>query len=263
MELDPINETPSAGRASLGWQPIAGWREGPVKLLRKEDVVIGAPGGPLDVHGDETEAALLVNEKITAFNWCTYEGTVGQRLVRLTSQDCDVSLRAFFQSVETPVPPHQSLVAHFAEILALLAAGSYTLFLEEIPADAYVVEIEDEPEEGMEQTGFYAGFGAMIATQPVARLSAAVVERLTADMHGGARPVVLTLAAAGGWCEFIIDGHHKLSAYRRAGIPALRLHIMKRGSERLPLTELLALAPETHALRETFTAHRRANEAGG
>ncbi len=37
-------------------------------------------------------------------------------------------------------------------------------------------------------------------------------------IRDGERPIALTATAEYGWCEFVLDGHHKLKAYRTAGI---------------------------------------------
>jgi hypothetical protein len=237
----------------LGWQQTPGWKQGASKTIRSEEVIVDAQGGPLSVGGDHDETALLVNGRITAFHWSDHGGTVGQELVRIAGGDIHAAIHAFRRSVETSCPDTETLATHFSGVAGLLAAGHYCFALEEIPADSYVVELSDA---AVDITGFYPGYGAMIATQPVSMLSSSHIDRLAENITQGSRPTVITIAADSGWCEFIIDGHHKISAYRRAGVPILRLNIVRRQCVRLPLQTALEFVPAADGLRAGFMKNR-------
>lgn len=242
--------TDSISRAdALAWHGKTGWTEGISTVIRREKISVTSMSGLLDVRGDDFEAALLIGGKISVFQWCDCSGSIGQNLVRTVSTDKIPSVLAFRKSVEIEVSEDCLLELHFSEVLDVLAVGDYALVLEEIPADAYVVDLTDGAGNGLEVTNFYPGFGALIATQPLSSLSVAHVNRLAEDIQKGARPTVITLCADGAWGEFIIDGHHKVSAYRKANIPVRRLNIVRLSSERLPISDILNFVPTTDDLR--------------
>ncbi|NHQ88429.1 hypothetical protein HA050_20215 [Iodobacter sp. HSC-16F04] len=241
---------------TLGWHGKIDWTEGISTEIRREAFTVTSMGGLLDVRGDDFEAALLVGGKIRVFQWSDCRGSVGQNLVRKISTDKTRSELSFRKSVEVEVSGDYPLGVHFSEILNVLAIGEYALVLEEIPADAYVVDLTDKSENGLEVTSFYPGFGALIATQPLSSLSAAHVNHLAQDIQNGARPTVITLCTDGAWGEFIIDGHHKLPAYRIAGIPVRRLNIVRLNNDRLPLAEILNFVPITGDLRNHVKEYR-------
>jgi len=150
----------------------------------------------------------------------------------------------------------ETLEHHFSDVLCLLTPGCYFLNLEEIGSDAYVVDLMAEQQSDLEFESFYPGFGAMIATQPIKELSSKRVRGLVERIQGGARPVVITLCAEGAWGEFIIDGHHKISAYRQANVPAMRLNIVRRNSRRLSIEDILNFIPDTEGLKENLKENR-------
>jgi hypothetical protein len=74
-------------------------------------------------------------------------------------------------------------------------------------------------------------FGVLMPTQPLAALDEATVARHEQAIRAGARPACLLLAwidqrTLRGECEerlligVVLDGHHKLAAYARCGVPA-------------------------------------------
>ncbi|WAS92803.1 HEAT repeat domain-containing protein [Nannocystis punicea] len=74
-------------------------------------------------------------------------------------------------------------------------------------------------------------FGVLMPTQPLAALDEATVSRYEQAIRAGARPACLVLAwidqrTLRGECEerlllaVVLDGHHKLAAYARCGVPA-------------------------------------------
>lgn len=242
---------------ALLWQTKEGWQPGDLKTIRSEEVFIGPQSGSLDIRGNDFEAALLLNKKIFAFHWSDCGGSVGQHLVRRVSRNNHEALQGMCKSVEKPITPNETLEEHFSEVLSLLASGHYLLALEEIPADSYVVEFLSTEGGNLEATNFYPGFGAMLATQPSSKLSSTIVDRFSEKIARGARPFVVTISAEDAWCEFIIDGHHKIPAYRRTNVPILRLNIIRRNSKRLPLIDLLEFVPNTGGFRKSLVVNRR------
>lgn len=229
-----------------------------MSTLRSETVKLAGNSRALGIRGGNFEAALVVGGQITAFHWCDCAGSVGQNLVRAVGPNGLASVELFRYSVENEISGETTLASHFAAVLALLEAGQYMLTLEDIPADSYVVEFSRAAMSELEESCFYPGFGAMVATQREPSLSSQRVKDHVRAIEAGARPTVITLSTKGGWSEFILDGHHKLKAYRVADIQIRRLAITRLDSQQLPLEDALEFLPEAGPLRQHLRTHRPA-----
>lgn len=226
-------------------------------ILRTETLVVDHGRGVLDVRGDDFDTALLVGGHIVAYQWCDCQGSVGQYLVRSTSIDSAAAVLAFRHSVVSEVPADVSLASHFAEIVNLLADGTYSLQLEDLPAETDVAELEVRQGSALACTNYYAGFRSLVATQPDDEHSSAAVREHLHAIQQGARPTVVTLSAGDALSEFILDGHHKIKAYREASVPIRSLSIFRLDSEQVGLDEALAFLPDSGALRDHLCKHKR------
>jgi hypothetical protein len=65
-------------------------------------------------------------------------------------------------------------------------------------------------------------------------------------IRGGRQPVVVTLGAEGAWCEFIVDGHHKLEAYSRQKVKPALLAIVREAAPAISLDEGVGYLPRGH-----------------
>jgi len=66
----------------------------------------------------------------------------------------------------------------------------------------------------------YYPFGrTLVATQVDGLLDSERVKYFQSQIRAKARPIVITTSVDGAWCEFVIDGHHKLEAYTRESVP--------------------------------------------
>lgn len=66
---------------------------------------------------------------------------------------------------------------------------------------------------------WYYPFNEVLAfTRPKASLNLSRVADYVACIERGERPVALTLTATEGWCHFVLDGHHKLHAYKASSV---------------------------------------------
>ena len=57
---------------------------------------------------------------------------------------------------------------------------------------------------------------------------------------------MLTVSADSAWSEFVIDGHHKLAAYEREGVPPSILGITRWQAPGISLNEGLQFLPPGH-----------------
>ena len=86
----------------------------------------------------------------------------------------------------------------------------------------------------------------LVCTQTSDSLDAGRVAFFREQVGAGRRPVVLTASAESAWCEFVIDGHHKLAAYARERVKPAVLGIVREGAPRISLDEGLEWLPRGH-----------------
>ena len=213
-------------------------------ILRTENLVVDHGRGVLDVRGNDFDTALLIGGHIVAYQWCDCQGSVGQYLVRSTSLDSTAAVLAFRHSVVSEVPAGVSLATHFVEIVGLLADGTYTLQLEDLPAETDVAELEVRQGSALACTNYYPSARSLIASQPDDVHSPAAVREHLHAIQRGARPTVVTLSAGDAPSEFILDGHHKIKAYRKASVPIRSLSIFRLDSGQVGLGDALAFLPD-------------------
>lgn len=71
----------------------------------------------------------------------------------------------------------------------------------------------------------------------------ATVDAYASRISGGARPAAVTVRPPGGGPRYLIDGHHKLAAYRRTGVAPLLVEITREQAVPLRREEFAAIAP--------------------
>jgi hypothetical protein len=206
--------------------------------------------GPLDVRGDDFDTALFVAGKSAAYFWSDFNGSIGQNLVRSTATNPPEAVQRFRDSVAGRTLVAGSIVDSFPELLSILAAGEYKLELEEMSPDIYVVDF------GADMTNFYPGFGALIATQPRNLLREEVIRYYDLRIADGGRPLVVTLTGGTSWADFVIDGHHKLQAYLRSGVPIRRLAIIRLNLQPVRLAEVVDLIPDDRTEKTKLFANK-------
>jgi hypothetical protein len=125
-------------------------------------------------------------------------------------------------------------------LLRLLAPGRYTIALDS-PAWRELPVLDPVPEQ---IRGWYRptqGDALVVTDRWPPRDQAAVTDYL-ARITGGARPAAVAVRAPGGGPRYLVDGHHKLAAYRRAEKRPLLIEITPEQPMPLPRAEFAALA---------------------
>ena len=227
-------------------------------ILRVEELTVESGTGLLDVRGSDFDAGLIISGKFAAYQCHDCTGSVAQHLIRASSTSPHDAVEKFRQSVTSRISENIPLSVHFADVLSLLVNGRYRIELEDVPVDAYIVELKSSGSTLQDVSWFYPDDAiSLVSTQPACSISPVVVERYLRSIECGERPVVVTASAHGAWSEFIIDGHHKLAAYLMAAVPIRRLALIRLDSPQVALAEVLAFLPEASALRE----HLRRNKS--
>jgi uncharacterized protein (TIGR02996 family) len=217
--------------------------------IRQELVFLDEGKGLLEVRGGQEETVLLVEGKPVALNWDDCCGSIGQYLV-FTGHTCGSEyvrqLRGF---VAGKVDEGRSLAEQIAPLLALFVPGTYCL----IYAPSAVVEsigvhqYSYQSSANQELLGYYPFEECnLVCTQTRETLNEERVAFYREQIRARQRPIVLTTSAEGAWCEFVIDGHHKLEAYTRQGVNPAILSIVLWEAPAISLEEGIRFLPPGH-----------------
>jgi uncharacterized protein (TIGR02996 family) len=215
----------------------------------RHDLVLLTDGkGLIEVLGDQDDTALLVEGKPVALNWNDCLGSVGQYLV-FTGHTCGSDyvrqLRAFGAG---EVDEDRPLSEQIEPLLALFASGTYCLsyLAPAVSSDVYTLEYFRRSIAEQELLGYYPFDATLVCTQTHESLNDERVLFYCEQIRAGQRPIVLTVSAETAWCEFVIDGHHKLEAYNRERVKPAILNIMRWKAPRISLEEGLGFLPSGH-----------------
>lgn len=215
----------------------------------RQDLVTVADGkGLIEVRG-QSEAVLLVEGKPVALNWYDLKGSVGQYLVftgHTRGADYAHQLRKF---VDGAPDESRYLAEQIEPLLALFAPGTYSI--EYTPSEAgepvYTIECLSPAHAAQELFEYYpVRCRNLVCTQVSESLDAGRVEFFRERIRAGFRPVVLITSAERTYGDFVIDGHHKLAAYRQERVQPAILSITREGAPEISLSEGLGWLPPDH-----------------
>lgn len=181
--------------------------------------------GSIDLKGDEFDCAIYFQGKPYAINWSDCEGSVGQYLVRTGIKGYEKDLKQIRYIVENGLDENQLIGDQLYPLLKLFKFGEFTLI-------NYEPEEWDLTDSKLEkQVNYYPLNYVYVPTQSMEQLNMDTLEKYENKINGGEKPIVVTASVEGGWCEFIVDGHHKLEAYRRSKKSPNVLNIQKKKSK--------------------------------
>jgi len=231
------------------WTGVILYTRGRPMGVRRDVVQVTDGKGLIDVRGGDGEIVLLVEGKPVAFNWDDCQGSVGQFLVFTGHSRGADHARQLAEFVDGNVHPERSLSAQIEPLLALLPNGIYGLGYSPTATVEPVTTLENSPQSipDMQLHGYYPVHDRnLVCTQRTATLDASRIRHFRQQIRKGHRPIVLTVSAEGAWCEFVIDGHHKLTAYNREGVRPTILGISRWHAPVIDRDEGLAFFPPGH-----------------
>jgi hypothetical protein len=203
-----------------------------------EEVAVANGEGIIDVRGDDFESGLLVEGQPVVLHWSDCAGSVGQLLVRSRdTQGLSDRLRQLRHFAGGGLDTRLSLATQIAPLLNLFTNGSYRLNYQPAVPDCDVVEFQDWNANAPSCDGFYSCGTVLILTQRSGTLRQERVEFFQGRIAAGIRPVVLAAGVNSGFCSFVLDGHHKLQAYRALGVPPAVLFIERQDARPIPLRD--------------------------
>lgn len=178
--------------------------------VRVDLVTVSEGKGLIEVRG-QSETVLLVEGRPIALNWDDCQGSVGQYLVFTGHARGADYARQLTEFVAGPPDANRLLADQIEPLLTLFASGTYSISY--VPSEsAAMFECPDPASAPQNLVNYYPTDRNLICTQPNTSIDAARVGYFRERIRGGSRPTVLTTSAESAWCEFVIDGHHKLSA---------------------------------------------------
>lgn len=198
--------------------------------------------GHIEVRGNRLASGLFLHGQPFVFNFSDCEGSIGQDLYRFLVHQDD-QLPDLFK-VTANLPALDTSLQHIVlPLLRQFPSGVYTLTLAPLAEGETMMEyyLPDSAENrAYIQSGYYPfandiyGGRTLIPTQPEEVLDDNRVAHFWYAIEDGDRPFAITASVADGMCEFILDGHHKMSAYGYARVAPWRLCISQTS---LPLGE--------------------------
>jgi uncharacterized protein (TIGR02996 family) len=236
------------------WVARLGWLRQIPPGARLDLVLLGEGKGLIEVRGGNAETVLLVEGKPVALNWDDCQGSVGQYLV-FTGHTCVSEYgRQLKEFVSGKVDESRPLAEQLEPLLALFAPGTYCLIYTPFPVGEPVATLEysDRSSANRELVEYYpVELRNLVCTQKRESLNEKRVAFFRKQIRARQRPIVLTTTAEGAWCEFVIDGHHKLEAYNRERVKPAILNIVRWGAPAISLEVGLRCLPRGHrAVRE-------------
>jgi hypothetical protein len=212
---------------------------------RLDLAIVGDGKGLIEVRGGQVETVLLVEGRPVALNWDDCQGSVGQYLVFTGHTRGSDYARQLVEFVEGG----RTLAEQIGPLLALFAPGTYGLEYTPSAAleSATTFEYPSGSSADRELIGYYpADQRNLVCTQTRESLDEKRVAFYGEQIRAGRHPIVLTVSAEGAWCEFVIDGHHKLVAYDREQVTPAVLDIVRWQAPEISLKEGLGILPPGH-----------------
>jgi hypothetical protein len=210
--------------------------------VRIVDVPDGS--GVVAVFGNGFASVLYLGGEPSRSHAADCEGSVGQLAARagpgaVRPAELD-ALRDWLAAPGLDVrepPPAEPL----EPLLRLLARGRYTLTLSR-PGWRELPVLDPAPD-GVRGWYWPLQGDALIVTDRWPPRDPAAVDGYLARISRGERPAAVTVRAHGGGPRYLIDGHHKLAAYRRAGTRPLLVEITPERPTPLRRAEFAAVVP--------------------
>ncbi len=129
--------------------------------------------------------------------------------------------------------PEGPISSQIFPFLELFVPGRYELRYVESCTDCGYIEFDASWDFATSHDSFYPNDNVLVFTQSTDALNRDRVAYYLDSIRGGQRPIALTATAAEGWCDFVIDGHHKLEAYKEAGVRPTFVSVCRMDAPRL------------------------------
>lgn len=187
----------------------------------------------IDVRGGSFDSLLLVDGHPIALNWSDCQGSVGQYMARAGVTDCEDELRHLRHVLDGNLLADTPVSSQVYAFLQLFVPARYRLQYYENCQDCDYIQFDASWSHSRAHDSFYPFGHVLVFTQPVDTLNHDRVHYYLARIGDGHRPIALSATVDEGWCEFVIDGHHKLQAYRMAKAAPAFISVCRLDAPRL------------------------------
>jgi len=183
--------------------------------------------GRITLSGNHYESGLLFDGKPVGFTWADCQGSVGQYLVRSMDYDqyhesLNAIRRYVGDEIDATIPVSEALRA----LLGLFPSGQMLLGTRELHSYVYY----DQAGNRENPVNIYPDEWNLVSTRPEKLLNKKQIREFIAKIKKGQRPKIIIASAYGNSVQYILDGHHKLQAYRKLGIDPVVIDIVLVGT---------------------------------
>lgn len=184
-------------------------------MIEIVDIYDGA--GKIKIKGEITDSYLYINNKPQIVSFFAEIGTVWRYLIgtSVTKKLIDENFQYENLVSSGILDDNKSLSDQFQHILKLLSNGQYKLSYSEFSYSTRLLDLQHNNN----AKPFYDTYGwgfDIIFTQNFIDLT--IVEQYKVKILKGERPISVVLKLQDSWNIFVIDGHHKLKAYKELKI---------------------------------------------
>ncbi|MBP2191416.1 hypothetical protein [Nocardia goodfellowii] len=220
-----------------------------------EVVDVAGGAGVIDVrgdcgsHGQYGQSLLYLGGAAAGLDTADFAGSIGRLVMRAPQRAPRPEQLQALRHLTTDGYDNGNLAEILAPLLALMAHGRYELRSPE-PVTKRIAEgfqaWYSSQEWGVsgpqpdEPSGIYPLEDWLTPTEQWPPTDTETVERYRTAIRRGARPVVITLRAGAEnlWSGFVLDGHHKLAAYRAEELAPTVLRIARVGAPPITAEEV-------------------------
>lgn len=208
--------------------------------------------GAVDVRGP-FPTTLSVDGQRVGITWDDFAGSVGQYVVVRSHTRGNKAWTEIVEVLENGL--HDAPIAD--QIQPMLNEFSNSLYYLHFSPSISQYTVVSTPHDDPGLPGYYPDSRNLLCTQPRERLDPPRVNLFRDRIQAGQRPIVLTTSTEEAYCEFVIDGHHKLAAYIEEMVPPAVLSIVRCDSPGVSLEEGLEFFPPRHPGRAHFPTTMR------
>ena len=201
-----------------------------------ESINIYNGNGKIKIKGNATEAHLFINQKPQIGTFLTEIGTTWRYLIG-TEITCGL-LQENYEYEDLvcngKVDANLSLHEQFNFILKLLSNGNYQLDFCKFPFNVNFLPA-NSLKNSRPYYDTYGGLVDIIETQTF--IDRNIIEKYKSKIINGQEPIPILLTIQNSTSVFILDGHHKINAYRELKKNPKALIISKIGNKDFDLNE--------------------------
>lgn len=217
-----------------------------------EDISLTDAHSIIDIRGGKFDSALVVAGKPIALSWSDCEGSIAQYLARAGATNYEETLQNLRRTLDGNLRADIPLSSQIYPFLELFVPGNYRLQYDKGCSECDFVEYTKDWSPATQSDAFYPFGRVLIFTQPTDSLNRDGVEQHARAIKNGLRPIALTATVENGWCQFVLDGHHKLQAYKSAKIDPALISVCRLDAPRLTRDAFDAYICRQHPMRAHY-----------